>query len=58
MNRFLYHFLLLNIGLSPFLLLGQDTSKKIVAKFITDKINIDGTLDEPVWQNADKKQQI
>ena len=36
------------------ILSGQNTQKSILAKYITDDINIDGNLNEPIWQSADK----
>lgn len=51
---------LLKTPLSVFTLLsttifwGQTTSKSVTAKYITDEINLDGNLDESVWQEADE----
>ena len=36
----------------PSILTAQDAPKAILAKFITDKIELDGHLDESVWQEA------
>ena len=34
-------------------LVAQQPEKKIVARYITDPVRLDGTLDEPVWQSAE-----
>jgi hypothetical protein len=44
--------ILLVLILFSFPLLGQTLPKSLTAKFITDNIKIDGTMDEPVWQTA------
>ncbi len=41
-------------SLLAFPLFSQETSKKLTARFITDDIKIDGELDEPVWETADR----
>lgn len=33
---------------------GQEVPRKLLAKYVTEKINIDGVMDEPVWQLAEK----
>ena len=34
-------------------LLGQDAQKSVVAKYITEEIQLDGDLNEPFWQTAE-----
>jgi len=53
-----YFVLLKNICLFVILLqvntlTAQDDSKRLTAKFITEEIQLDGALDEAVWQSAD-----
>lgn len=36
-----------------FPLLGQGIPKTLTARFITEEINLDGVLDEPVWETAE-----
>ncbi|MEM9363114.1 MAG: DUF5916 domain-containing protein [Bacteroidota bacterium] len=38
---------------SPFLLISQNSSKKFIVKFINQPIQIDGILDESIWETAE-----
>lgn len=49
MNRILYLLLLILVSVTAF---GQETSRRLDVKFITQDIQIDGSLDEPIWREA------
>lgn len=55
MNNIFSYFVLAIFSFGfPFSILAQNTPKSITTKFITDEINIDRNLDEPVWQLAEE----
>jgi hypothetical protein len=53
-NAFIYPAVIfLNLFLLSFPLLAQEAPKSLTAKFINDDIELDGVLDEPVWETAE-----
>jgi Domain of unknown function (DUF5916)/Carbohydrate family 9 binding domain-like len=51
-NFLFFSILLFLSSISP--LFAQETTRAITVKYITEKITIDGVLDEAIWQKADK----
>ncbi len=54
MKKSLFFILFIICCVSPKNISAQETKRKVFVKYITEKITLDGVLDEPIWQIANK----